>query len=293
MRVSVLITNHNNERFVGQAIESALKQTSPACDVVVVDDGSTDDSRDVIEGYRAEGIRICYKTQGGQYSAQNRGLALCGGDAVALLDSDDYFDSTKLEVVAATFAQHPQIASVFHPRIVVDPNGERRPPLAQRGVRRFGGAARLGFMPSIATTTSGMTLRRAALESISPLPEDPRLPADDHILKWATLGVGPAAFIDEFLSTQLIHSANHSTPWSDPVVGAKQAMVRAFLARERYRPLRVWADRSFAAGWRNWRAADGSDDLSIATISEYLRALSPPRRALVKAAADPRRFSRP
>src|SRR5207302_4981495 len=85
---SVVVNNHNYERFVGEAVESALAQTYPHTEVVVVDDGSTDGSRDVLERFRGD-IQLVLKPNGGQRSAFNAGLERSSGDLVCFLDADD------------------------------------------------------------------------------------------------------------------------------------------------------------------------------------------------------------
>src|SRR5207248_6442625 len=85
--VSIVLSNYNYGRFVDQAIESALAQTYPRVEVVVVDDGSTDDSREVIGRY--EGIVSIFKPNSGQMSAINAGFAACHGAAICFFESDD------------------------------------------------------------------------------------------------------------------------------------------------------------------------------------------------------------
>jgi glycosyltransferase involved in cell wall biosynthesis len=100
--VSIIITNYNYGTFVGEAITSALDQTCPRLEVVVVDDGSTDDSREVIAGYGARLIPLL-KENGGHASAVNAGFMASRGEIVMLLDADDYFLSPRAaeRVVAA------------------------------------------------------------------------------------------------------------------------------------------------------------------------------------------------
>src|SRR5229473_3261 len=88
VRASVIVNNFNYARFLPMAIDSALGQTWPSVEVIVVDDGSTDDSRAVIESYRAR-ITPVFQTNRGQASACNAGFAASSGDVVIFLDSDD------------------------------------------------------------------------------------------------------------------------------------------------------------------------------------------------------------
>jgi glycosyltransferase involved in cell wall biosynthesis len=87
-RLSVVIANYNYAHFVSYAIESALALQWPDVEVVVVDDGSTDDSADVIRRY-ADRATVCLADNGGQRVAANRGFALSTGDVVIFLDADD------------------------------------------------------------------------------------------------------------------------------------------------------------------------------------------------------------
>lgn len=96
---SVVIANYNYERFVGQAIESALSQDWPRLEVIVVDDGSSDDSATVI---RAFGNRITavFKENGGQREANNTGFQRSSGDVVIFLDADDVLVPGALGAIA-------------------------------------------------------------------------------------------------------------------------------------------------------------------------------------------------
>jgi len=86
--VSIVIDNYNYRQYLGEAINSALDQTYRAVEVIVVDDGSTDQSREVICDYGDRVISI-FKDNGGQASAMNIGFARSHGDFVIFLDADD------------------------------------------------------------------------------------------------------------------------------------------------------------------------------------------------------------
>src|SRR5579864_5011090 len=85
--ISVLINNHNYGRYLKAAIDSALDQTYPAVEIVVVDDGSTDNSRELIAAYGGRVIPVL-QANGGQGSAFNAGVAASRGDILCFLDAD-------------------------------------------------------------------------------------------------------------------------------------------------------------------------------------------------------------
>ena len=98
MRISIVITNYNFGRYLGDAIRSALDVRWPDKEVIVCDDGSTDDSRDVIESF-GDRIKKVYKANGGQPSAANAAFPLTTGDIIFFLDSDDLLLPQAAEVV--------------------------------------------------------------------------------------------------------------------------------------------------------------------------------------------------
>ncbi|HYL99145.1 MAG TPA: glycosyltransferase, partial [Blastocatellia bacterium] len=114
--VSVLIPCYNAERWVGEAIESALDQTWPAKEVIVVDDGSTDNSLQVIKSF---GDRIQWETgpNGGGNVARNRLLNLARGEWLQFLDADDYLLPRKIGRQLAFLSAHPEAKVICGPVI--------------------------------------------------------------------------------------------------------------------------------------------------------------------------------
>jgi glycosyltransferase involved in cell wall biosynthesis len=95
-RVSVIIPTYNRSAIVPRAIESVLQQTYPDYELIVVDDGSTDDTRERLEEYAAR-IQYIYQPNRGVSAAQNTGVDRARGEWIAFLDSDDLWHPTKLE----------------------------------------------------------------------------------------------------------------------------------------------------------------------------------------------------
>lgn len=171
---SVLIPNYNYARYVGLALESVLNQTYQNFEVVVCDDGSTDNSRQVIEEYAKKDPRIKLVAQEncGFTSAVNTAYENCKGEIIALLDADDAFKPSKLEKVLEAFGQHPRSALCVHRVLPVSatgqPLGRPYPEHIDYGwigpeKLREGGCSDL-------PTTSGLSFRRELASQLFPIP---------------------------------------------------------------------------------------------------------------------------
>ena len=110
---SVVIPTHDRGRVVVEAIESALAQTHPHLEVIVVDDGSTDDTAQRVARMNDPRVRYVHRPHAGVSAARNTGIALATGDLVAFLDSDDLWKPHKLETEIAALARYPAADGVF------------------------------------------------------------------------------------------------------------------------------------------------------------------------------------
>ncbi len=214
MRVSILINNHNYRQYLGAALDSALAQEHPDVQVVVVDDGSTDGSRELLRGYgdRAE---VVLAEHGGQPTALNRGMERADGEVVIFLDSDDLLSSTAASRAAAALVANPGAARVQFRMNVIDavgaPTGEVRPP-AHRAMRS--GDLRRAMLAApfdmAWIPTSGNAFRTGPLRRIFPIPaaEYGALGADWYIVHLATL-LGEVVSVDEVQASYRVHGANN------------------------------------------------------------------------------------
>ncbi len=112
IRVSAIVPCFNTGRYVAEALDSVLRQTHAAHEIIVVDDGSTDDSAEVVAGY-GERVRYVRQANQGIGAARNHGLSLVTGDWVAFLDADDLWPADSLAARAAIIEAEPVIDFVF------------------------------------------------------------------------------------------------------------------------------------------------------------------------------------
>jgi glycosyltransferase involved in cell wall biosynthesis len=217
LAIDIVVCNHDYGRFLREAIESACAQTHPRVSTIVVDDGSTDESREILLGY-ADRVEVVLKENGGQASALNAGFERCRGDVVILLDADDRLRPQAAERVAAAFAADPGLAKVQFRMAVLDaagsvtggtkPTGHLRPPVGDLRAAELAFPFDLPWLPG-----GGTAFRAEALRRILPIPERdyPHCGADWYLVHLSAL-LGPVAAIDEVCAEYRVHGANVYEP---------------------------------------------------------------------------------
>jgi glycosyltransferase involved in cell wall biosynthesis len=207
MKLSVLINNYNYGRYLAQCIDSALSQDWPDFEVIVVDDGSTDKSREIIASYAGSVIPV-FKSNGGQASCFNSGFAEATGDIIFMLDADDAFLPGKLAIVADAYDRFGIDWCFDH--VTDDPAA---PVPEQLGILEIDKRAdvRRGQFPSIPVPTSGLSFRAPLLAQILPMPLASDVVLSDNYLKFAAALLGRGAVIDTPLTFQRLHEANRYT----------------------------------------------------------------------------------
>lgn len=201
LKVTIIINNYNYGHFITEAIDSALAQSYPNVEVIVVDDGSTDDSRRAIEEY-GDKVRAIFKTNGGQASAFNVGFEVSTGDLILFLDSDDILLPEAAETAAN--AWRDGIARVFFPLVVIDADGKHLGRLA-------GGSEvpdpTLGPF-GVDSPTSGNVFSRKVLERIMPVPEERKICADAYLTPASSL-IGQVVGLNQPLGKYRVHGKNN------------------------------------------------------------------------------------
>ncbi|MDB5826363.1 MAG: hypothetical protein JWQ73_583 [Variovorax sp.] len=248
--VSVAITSYNYGRYLAECIESCLAQTVAADEIVVVDDGSTDNSWDVASSYMRRyprQVKAILNENQGMCSAANAVIAACSGDVVLMIDSDDIMAPERIEKVLAAL------------RMRVD---GRVPGWVHHPLKRFSATQPdLGLIPyyapdalphgyladrvrqivqcPVVTPMSGLAFRRELLRDIGPLDDD-RGMQQDMQLSLAGALFSPVAFIDEGLTRYRIH------PESSSAGGLMASLPNVRILRRRYERLEPWIAGLFA-----------------------------------------------
>jgi glycosyltransferase involved in cell wall biosynthesis len=119
--VSIILPTYNRAKFIGQAVTSALNQTYENIELLVVDDGSVDDTSDVVGTFSDPRLKyIKLASNVGRSSARNKALQMARGDYIAFLDSDDYYLPQKTEMQVQFLNEHPDIDMVYTASACVD-----------------------------------------------------------------------------------------------------------------------------------------------------------------------------
>jgi glycosyltransferase involved in cell wall biosynthesis len=207
LKLSVLINNFNYGRYLRPCIDSVLSQAYPDFEVVVVDDGSTDDSREILASY-GEQILTVLKENGGQASSFNAGFAAASGDILFLLDADDAFLPGKLARMAELYDRN-EIDWCFD-RVTTEESDQ---PPAELQVTLFDkrDTLRKGGFPSLPVPTSGLSFRRNLLSQILPMSVATDVVLSDNYIKFAAAYLGRGAIVETPLTFQRIHASNRYT----------------------------------------------------------------------------------
>lgn len=122
--VSILMPVYNGEQYLRQAIDSALGQSYPRWELVVVDDGSSDGTAAIVQSYADRRVRYSYQENRGQAAALNRGLELAQGEFVTTLDADDWLDPDSLRDRVACLSDHPELGVAYGDGMYCNAAGE-------------------------------------------------------------------------------------------------------------------------------------------------------------------------
>jgi glycosyltransferase involved in cell wall biosynthesis len=194
-RVSAIIPTHNRKDFALEAVASVLAQTYGDYELIVVDDGSEDGTREALQPY-GERLRYVYQDNNGVSSARNLGLGLARGEFIAFLDSDDLWLPEKLGVQVAFMDEHPEAQICYTDEIWIR-RGARVNPRKRHA--KYSGEIYPQCLPLCIISPSSALMRRGLFEKIGTF--DPALPVCEDYDLWLRVA---ARFPVFFIPQQLI-----------------------------------------------------------------------------------------
>lgn len=220
--VSVIIPVYNGDRYLGEAIESILAQSYQNSEIILIDDGSTDNTADIAQSFAS--VRYVYQTHGGCGAAMNRGIDLANGDFLAFLDADDLWTTEKLERQMALFVAQPDLDAVFsHVQQFYSPDI----PVENRIAAHYAQEVMAGYY------SSTLLIRREALHRVGHFQTEWRLgpfidwfarAQDQHLIM---------LLMPEVLAKRRIHDANSGILHKDNKAANLTRVLRASLQRRR------------------------------------------------------------
>ena len=203
MKFSVVTISYNQARFLERAIVSVLAQSGVELEYIVVDPGSTDGSRDIIERYRESIAHVVYEKDHGPADGLNKGFALATGEIYCYLNSDDEFEPDAFQTMAAYFVSHPETDVACGHCWLIDERGCRLRRVwsdpYQRTLVAYGRAIQI--QPST-------YIRSNAFRSIDGFNVRNRISWDSELLLDLAICGARIEVIDKFLSLYRVHASS-------------------------------------------------------------------------------------
>jgi glycosyltransferase involved in cell wall biosynthesis len=229
-KVSVIIPAYNHERFIGAAIDSVLHQTYQDFELIVINDGSTDRTGEIIQSYRDGRVIYRYQENQDAYNTINRGLSMVSGEYVAILNSDDVYSPARLERLVAE-QQATDAQCLFTDVVPISDEGEEFTDPAfgwnvwhqkNRAFHRECGDLYVGFLKgNFMVTTSNLFLTASAAEKVGKFCSLRYLHDYDYIFRVMLAYPGKVRYLaDEKLLYYRIHSGN--TLGEAAIIGREQ-----------------------------------------------------------------------
>lgn len=273
MLVSILINNYNYGKYLKSAIDSAINQNYFPTEIIVVDDGSTDQSKDIILSYGTK-ITSIFKENGGQASAFNAGFKASKGELIFFLDSDDFFLADKVRKVVDIFYNHSSVGFIFHKLQYIDEHECNLEVSDQQNIQTQVVDFRKHFQKGKKFQYSvpcGLCFRRRLLEKILPMPEAETVTLSDNYLKYAALGLSPGMFLADKLAVQRIHSSNiYTFRKNTQKLKAQISIKTGYYLKNNFPQISLFADKIFARGFAEMILEKGIwKTLDIQEVKKY------------------------
>jgi len=207
--VSVIIPTYNRAAFVGTAVESALAQTYRLLEVIVVDDGSSDDSQAALSRYGDEIVLLRHERNRGLSAARNTGIAASRGSHLAFLDSDDLWEPTKLARQMAELARQPEAGFCYCDYSLWESGEVRARAVVSRRAREAGPRIFEHLVGGNFVSACAIVIPRHRLEAVG-LFDESLTACEDWDMALRLAACWPVAYVDEPLVRVCLHEDNMS-----------------------------------------------------------------------------------
>lgn len=176
--ISIITPTYNRADFLGEAIDSVLAQTFDDFELIVVDDGSTDNTSSLVKEYSDHRIRYFYQANQGQSVARNRALEKAKGEYICFLDSDNVWLENKLKKSLEVFKAHPKVDVVYADCILIDEDGNE---LSRKNMKRYSGLIAKYMIKDNCVSMNTTMTKRECFNRFGGFDEDCKV-ADDYDL---------------------------------------------------------------------------------------------------------------
>jgi len=219
VNISVIIPTHNRAHTISQAIESVLKQSLPPTEIIIIDDGSTDGTAELVQN-KFPNCRYLHQQNQGVSSARNSGISAASGEWLAFLDSDDEWMPDKLAAQASALECNPE-AHLCHTEEIWIRNGKRVNQMKKHAKR--GGWIFQHCLPLCAISPSSVIIHHSLFEAVGLF--DEKLPAcEDYDLWLRICAFYPTLFIE---TPQIIKHGGHEDQLSRKHWGMDRFRIQA------------------------------------------------------------------
>ncbi|MEN6451590.1 MAG: glycosyltransferase [Thermoguttaceae bacterium] len=242
-KVSVIIPAYNASKTIRHTLKSVFDQTYRDFEVVVVDDGSTDDTVEILKSY-GDRVRWAIQKHQGQAFAINTAIGLATGEYLAYFDSDDLMLPTKLEVQAGYLDAHPDVDVVYGDMYVTSPQGERT-------LLKYSPLDPFYLLQSCCVSRITIMHRRGCLDKTGLF--DGTITGSDDWDMWVRMSeCCNMAYIDGGLSEYVLHGGNISFRRTNQLSHCRRMRWQVLLRTCRRRGYPLWLRAMMFSAWAYW-----------------------------------------
>jgi len=290
--VSILINNYNYARFLSDAIDSALAQTYPNIEVIVVDDGSTDNSQEIISSYNNQIIPV-FKDNGGQASALNAGFAASKGEIICLLDADDIFLPDKVSEVVSMFQANSTNDWVFTESAPIKSEDISNTEKLQTVLYKISEQSsdtlskNIDFrvnilnaqLPDFTPSTSNLCFSKSLLEKMFPIPEVrgfSGIAINDYYIKYLAVALGIGCVTTKNLGIFRLHNNTFTTQDNSrkAKIYAENLIVSSYWMRVKFPYLYKLSNKLMSKGYSMYLKSKDNPINYDPLINKYLKLAS-------------------